>query len=58
MTEPIVKARVENGVVVEAYTLWDVPEYLSPLITAPIEVGHGWLYDGVTFSPPPTPPES
>jgi len=53
MIDPIVKARVEDGVVVEAYTLWDVPEYLAPLITAPIEVGPGWLYDGQTFSPPP-----
>ena len=55
MTDPIVKARVEDGVVVEAYTLWDVPEYLSSLITAPIEVGYGWLYDGVKFNPPPPP---
>lgn len=53
MTEPVVKARVENGVVVEAFLVWDVPTHLSDWITAPVEVGPDWLYDGETFSPPP-----
>jgi hypothetical protein len=53
VTEPVVKARVENGVVVEAFLVWDVPTHLSDWITAPVEVGPDWLYDGETFSPPP-----
>lgn len=52
-TEPIVKAKVERGVVVEAFLVWDVPPQLEDWITAPTEVGPGWLYDGQTFSPPP-----
>jgi hypothetical protein len=52
MTEPVVKARVESGVVVEAFLVWDVPAHLADWITAPTEVGPGWLYDGLTFSPP------
>jgi hypothetical protein len=53
MTDPVVKARIEDGAVVEAYLVWEVPEHLSSWVTAPIEVGPGWLYDGQTFSPPP-----
>jgi hypothetical protein len=53
MTEPVVKARVEDGVVVEAFLVWDIPAHLSAWLTAPVEVGPGWLYDGETFSPPP-----
>ena len=52
MSEPIVKARVEGGVVVEAFLLWEVPPHLADWITAPIEVGPGWRYDGVIFTPP------
>lgn len=53
MSEPVVKARVENGVVVEAFLLWDIPDHLASWLTAPIEVGPGWLYDGEVFTPPP-----
>lgn len=52
MIDPVVKVRVEGSVVVEAYLVWDIPEHLVGWVTAPIEVGPGWLYDGVTFSPP------
>lgn len=52
MTEPVVKARIEDGVVVEAFLVWEVPEHLDSWISAPVEVGPGWVYDGVTFSPP------
>ena len=52
MIDPIVKAQVENGVVVEAFLVWDVPPHLADWLTAPIEVGVGWLYDGETFTPP------
>ncbi len=55
----IVKARVENGVVVEAFLISDIPfpndTYLADLadwLTAPTEVGVGWLYNGETFTPP------
>lgn len=50
---PIVKALVVDGIVTEAFLIWDVPPHLADWITAPIEVGPGWLYDGTTFSPPP-----
>lgn len=50
---PIVKAWVEDGVVVEAFLLWEIPAHLASWITAPVEVGPGWLYDGSTFTPPP-----
>lgn len=53
MTFPIVKARVESGVVVEAYLVWEITPNLEAWITAPTEVGPGWLYDGSTFTPPP-----
>jgi hypothetical protein len=49
---PIVKALVESGIVVQAFLVWEVTPNLETWITAPIEVGPGWLYDGVTFSPP------
>jgi hypothetical protein len=55
MTEPVVKARVESGVVVEAFLVWDVPAHLADWITAPTEVGPGWLYDGNSFTLPPEP---
>jgi hypothetical protein len=55
----IVKAKVGNGVVTEAFLIEDVsfpntvynPE-LASWITAPVEVGIGWLYDGEKFTPP------
>lgn len=50
---PIVKAWVEDGVVTEAYLVWEITPNLEDWITAPVEVGPGWLYDGQTFSPPP-----
>lgn len=52
--EQIVKARVENGVVVEAYLLLPekVPPHMEAWVTAPIEVGDGWQFDGKTFTPP------
>lgn len=53
MTFPIVKALVEDGTVTEAFLLWEVPPHLEHWITAPAEVGPGWRYDGVSFSPPP-----
>lgn len=53
MSEPVVKAKVEEGVVVEAYLVWDIPDHLVSWVTAPTEVGPGWLYDGSTFNPPP-----
>jgi hypothetical protein len=55
----ICKALVENGVVVNAYIIEDIPfpnDIYAPelefWITAPLEVGVGWLYDGETFTPP------
>lgn len=55
----IVKARVDNGIVVEAFLIADIPfpndvyrADLSDWLTAPTEVGPGWLYDGSTFTPP------
>lgn len=50
----IVKARIENGVVVEAYLLLPekVPLHMDNWVTAPVEVGDGWQYDGTTFTPP------
>jgi hypothetical protein len=53
MNFPIVKARVVDGVVVEAYLVWEVTPNIEDWIAAPIEVGPGWLYDGETFYPPP-----
>lgn len=50
--EPVVKAKIENGVVVEAFLVWDIPEHLKDWITAPIEVGPNWTYDGEAFYPP------
>jgi hypothetical protein len=50
--DPVVKALVVDGIVTEAYLVWDIPEHLSSWVTAPTEVGPGWLYDGQTFSPP------
>ena len=59
MMEQIVKARVEGGVVVEAYLINNIPfpndvyrPDLADWLTAPLEVGIGWLYDGETFTPP------
>lgn len=52
MTFPIVKAWVENGMVTMAYLVWEITPNLESWITAPVEVGPGWLYDGQTFSPP------
>ena len=52
LTDPIVKARVEDGVVVEAFLVWDVPAHLESWVTAPVEVGPDWTYDGETFFPP------
>lgn len=53
MTE-IVKAFVENGVVVKAFLLLPekVPPHLEDWITAPVQVGEGWQFDGTTFTPP------
>ena len=53
MNFPIVKALVVDGVVVEAYLVWEITPNIEDWITAPIEVGVGWLYDGETFYPPP-----
>jgi len=52
MIDPIVKAKVEDGVVVDAYLLWDIPPHMEDWVTAPPEVGPGWTYDGTTFAPP------
>jgi len=52
MIDPIVKAKIENGIVVEAFLLWEIPPHLENWITAPAEVGPGWIYDGTTFFPP------
>lgn len=54
MNYPIVKAWVENGVVTQAYLIWDVTPNLEDWITAPTYVGPGWLYDGTDFFPPPS----
>jgi hypothetical protein len=58
MMDEIVKARVENGVVVEAFLINDIPfpndvyrADIADWLTAPTEVGPGWLYDGETFTP-------
>lgn len=55
----IVKAKVDGGVVVEAYLIEDIPfpndvykPEMADWITAPVEVGVGWLYDGENFTPP------
>lgn len=55
----IVKARVEDGLVVEAFLINDIPfpnnvyrADLADWITAPTEVGVGWLYNGEIFTPP------
>jgi hypothetical protein len=55
----IVKAKVENGVVVESFLIADIPfpnniyrADLADWTTAPAEVGVGWLYDGEKFTPP------
>lgn len=50
---PVVKVRIEDGVVVEAYLVWDIPDHLASWVTAPVEVGPGWRYDGAVFTPPP-----
>ena len=52
MTYPIVKARVENEVVVEAYLVWSIPDHMKDWITAPVEVGPNLTYDGEVFYPP------
>jgi len=52
MINPTVKALVEDGVVVASYLVWDVPSHLEDWITAPIEVGPNWTYDGEVFYPP------
>lgn len=51
---PIVKARIEGGVVVEAYLIWEraAHPHLESWADAPTEVGVGWRYDGATFTPP------
>lgn len=55
----IVKVRVDNGVVVEAFLINDIPfpndiyrQELADWLTAPTDVGLGWLFDGEKFSPP------
>lgn len=57
----IVKAKVEDGVVTEAYLIEDIPfpnaiyrAELANWITVPVEFGPGvgWLYDGEKFTPP------
>jgi hypothetical protein len=59
MMDEIVKARVEDGVVVEAFLINNIPfpndtyrADLADWLTAPTEVGIGWLYSGETFTPP------
>jgi hypothetical protein len=59
MMDQIVKALVENGVVVEAFLISNIPFpndiYRADLeywITAPTDVGPGWLYNGEIFTPP------
>lgn len=55
----IAKVRVENGVVMEGFLIEDIPfpnsvyrADLADWITAPIEVGINWTYDGEVFYPP------
>lgn len=55
----IVKVRVESGVVVESFLIEDIPfpndiyrADLADWLTAPVETGIGWLYDGENFTPP------
>ncbi len=50
----IVKAKIENGIVTQAFLLDEnkVPDHLADWVTAPVEVGDGWQYDGTTFTPP------
>ncbi len=47
-----VKAKIENGIVVESYLLDEVPEHLESWTTLPIDAGPGWRYDGVNLLPP------
>ena len=57
--DQIVKARVEDGVVVESFLINNIPfpndvyrADLADWLTAPIEIGVGWLYNGDKFTPP------
>jgi hypothetical protein len=59
MMDEIVKARVEDGVVVEAFLISNIPfpndtyrADLADWLTAPTEVGIGWLYNGEIFKHP------
>jgi hypothetical protein len=52
MNFPIVKALVVDGVVVEAYLVWEITPNIEDWLTAPVEVGPNWTYNGETFSPP------
>lgn len=47
-----VKAIVENGVVTNVLVVNPDNHADIPGVIAPATVGIGWLYDGVTFSPP------
>lgn len=55
----VMKAKVENGVVTEAFLIEDIPfpnaiyrADLADWMNTPVEVGVGWLYDGEKFTPP------
>lgn len=50
----VTKVKIEDGIVVEGYLLEEgkIPEHLQNWVTAPLEVGPGWLYNGESFSPP------
>lgn len=50
----VTKVKIEDGVVVEGYLLDDdnIPQHLEDWVTAPLEVGPGWMYNGDTFNPP------
>lgn len=57
--DEIVKARVEDGVVVEAFLISNIAfpnetyrADLADWLTAPTEAGIGWLYNGEIFTPP------
>lgn len=52
MSDPIVKAKIEYGEVVESFLVWDIPEHLKDWITAPVEVGPGWIYENGIFTEP------
>jgi len=49
-------ALIEGNVVNMVVKQDTQPEVNGTWVECPYEVGPGWLYDGVSFTPPPPPP--